>query len=761
MKRYFLFLSLSALAATAFAESRLPEADKAFWESKREMLTAVWQQPFSYESIRSKHAPLGPYMGNGDIGCVAYTAYNSQTLLVSKVDFVTDGWSDWAGSGAAALPAGGVRISVDSPEGPGFDYRMKMLSNKMDMTTGTQSPVQMSSWLSVGKNYLVTELSTTSREPVRISVETYAGGNTGIYGKTARTQSRIAQVTRRTKTDNVEWISQVGLSTAIVGAENEASVVADSLVRHTFWLSPEAKTYVVTLVSGGGMDDNARLPEAYSRLKKISEKRISKLRQEKDRWWQDMWNRSYVETGDSLLDRHYLSSIYLLASAYNEHSPVCGGMYGVWNMDDQMNYHGDIHLNYNSQAGFYSVFSANRPELALPFYEFIEKMVPEGKRRAREDMASVHPSLKGKSCRGVLFPVSALGIGRFYGPYWQQTMDAPFNVPLFSWYYEYTGDRDFLKNRTYPFIRECGDFYEDYLTKEPWGNSYRYSIITGGHENSWDLNPPSDLAFVDLTFRLLLKYSNILDVDADRRAKWQDILTHLPGYKVIMPTKKPNEGLPVYAKNEDGWDAPSHLIQLHALYPCEVMNLNSDPDSLQIARNTIYYYGVSQNGLTGTMNELGLSAFVMGARAGFDPDILIDKMKYLIAGAGKNLLITDGHHCLEKTAVVETVNSMMLQSVDDVLWLFPDWPARPASFTRLRAKGGFLVSARYDGTQVESCQIQPTVNGRCQFRNPWKGQPVRVCDERGREVALSVEKDICSFEAKAGRSYTISQRADE
>lgn len=94
MKRYFLFLSLSALAATAFAESRLPEADKAFWESKREMLTAVWQQPFSYESIRSKHAPLGPYMGNGDIGCVAYTAYNSQTLLVSKVDFVTDGWSD-------------------------------------------------------------------------------------------------------------------------------------------------------------------------------------------------------------------------------------------------------------------------------------------------------------------------------------------------------------------------------------------------------------------------------------------------------------------------------------------------------------------------------------------------------------------------------------------------------------------------------------------------------------------------------------------
>ena len=28
-----------------------------------------------------------------------------------------------------------------------------------------------------------------------------------------------------------------------------------------------------------------------------------------------------------------------------------------------MNYHGDIHLNYNSQAGFYSVFSGQPPEL--------------------------------------------------------------------------------------------------------------------------------------------------------------------------------------------------------------------------------------------------------------------------------------------------------------------------------------------------------------------------------------------------------------
>lgn len=75
------------------------------------------------------------------------------------------------------------------------------------------------------------------------------------------------------------------------------------------------------------------------------------------------------------------------------------------------------------------------------------------------------------------------------------------------------------------------------IWKKVQGDTYRYNITTGGHENSWDLNPPSDLGFVELTFRLLLRYSEQLGVDTQRRALWTDIVTHLPQYKVIMPTK--------------------------------------------------------------------------------------------------------------------------------------------------------------------------------------------------------------------------------
>ena len=242
-------------------------------------------------------------------------------------------------------------------------------------------------------------------------------------------------------------------------------------------------------------------------------------------------------------------------------------------------------------------------------------------------------------------------------------------------------------------------------------------------------------------------------MDADRRDKWQDIVDHLPAYKVIMPTRQPNQGLPVYAKNEAGWDAPNHMIQLHAAYPCEVLNLASSPEALQIARNTVHYYFVAQEGYK-LMNELGLSAYVMGARVAFDPEILIDKMRYQAETAGKNFLISDGHHCLEKSAIMEAVHSMMLQTVDDVLYLFPDWMKKPASFTRLRAKGGFLVSASYDGAQVTELKIQAGKAPVCKIRNPWSDREIEVT-ANGRTVPVTIYRDYCAFSVRENEVYHV------
>lgn len=722
-------------------------------------MTFAWDRPFGYGEVRSKHAPLGPYLGNGDIGAVAYTSGNSQTLLLSKSDFITDGWSDWAGTGAAAIALGGVEVRVEAPETCGenkFRYEMDEYAAELRMATATVHPVEMTTWMVRDENLVVCRLESVSPVPQQVSVSTFTRDEDPRLRTSARTKGDVAQATRKTLVENMKWTSEAAISTRIVGVEGSVERVSGAQVSTRFTVQAGKPAYVVASVTGGGRDNVLDLDGDAARLARLTTAELCRMCEANRAWWRGMWNRSYVETGDELLNRQYLTSIYLLASANNPRHLVGGSMYGVWFNADDMMYHGDIHLNYNSQAGYYSVFSANRPELALPFLASIERLVPEGKRRAAEDMRSVHPSLKGKRCRGILFPVSALGIGEFYGPYWQQTMNAPFCVPLFAWYYDYTGEVGYLRDHAYPYIRLVGDFYEDYLVREPFGKSYRYCITTGGHENSWDLNPPSDLGFVAQTFRLLLRYSEVLGVDKERRALWRDILTHLPEYKVIMPTREPNEGKPVYAKNEAGWDLPAHVIQLHPVYPCEEINLHSDSLALELSRNTLYYYAVSQRGFTHTMNELGLSAFVMGARIGFDPEILLEKMRELSRGAQRNGLITDGHHCLEKTAVVETVNSMMLQSVDGVLHLFPCWPeGRAASFTRLRTKGAFIVSAACDSAGVRRVEIESMRGGECRIVLPRGAKVAEVRREDGRSVRCRLKAGVCSFPTKAGEAYRV------
>ncbi|MGY0036423.1 glycoside hydrolase family 95-like protein [Pedobacter sp. NJ-S-72] len=155
------------------------------------------------------------------------------------------------------------------------------------------------------------------------------------------------------------------------------------------------------------------------------------------------------------------------------------------------------------------------------------------------------------------------------------------------------------------------------------------------------------------------------------------------------------------------------------------------------------------------MNELGLSAFVMAARVGFNPDTIVHKMKTLIAGAKPNFLIIDGHHCTEKTAVIETVNSMMLQTLDSTLYLFPDWLKSAASFTRLRTKGAFLVSADYDGTTVSNLKIYSEKGTRCYLNNPWKGRTIRVIED-GLPITVSRIGEKYTFATKAGNTYMLS-----
>ena len=66
------------------------------------------------------------------------------------------------------------------------------------------------------------------------------------------------------------------------------------------------------------------------------------------------------------------------------------------------------------------------------------------------------------------------------------------------------------------------------------------------------------------------------------------------------------------------------------------------------------------------------------------------------------------------------ITELLLQSVDNVIRVFPAWPAdKDAEFAGLRAQGGFLVSARQTGGVVGDVTIESTAGGTVRLVSPW------------------------------------------
>ena len=105
----------------------------------------------------------------------------------------------------------------------------------------------------------------------------------------------------------------------------------------------------------------------------------------------------------------------------------------------------------------------------------------------------------------------------------------------------------------------------------------------------------------------------------------------------------------------------------------------------------------------------------------------------------------------ESIGVAAIVAEFLMQSVGDTVRVFPCWPAdKDARFHRLRAQGGFLVSAQQAGGQVRSVTVTSTVGGRLRLLSPWK--TLRV---NGKQIPTGAD-GIVEVKTAPGQTFRFS-----
>jgi len=758
-----LFVSTTAALLVLASAAVCPAAD-AVSESGRivSQYKAVFTRPS--QRLPSFHAVDSPITGNGDIGLTVDGPPQRQRYWISKCDFWKSGPS-FKHCGPSLI--GGIDVSIEALKGAAYHVEQPLyepaLASRFTTPSGT---VTIDAWVAATEGLVVLELAAHDA-PVEVQIDLWA--KDGYGSETGRGSDRaVTWVTRKFASADLLFPSAAIIAMRTVSSETTA-----------FTLEPgRPVTVVAAVTTNHDAKDHEKL--AIDRAHGAQPDDLVRVRADHRRWWREFWSESYVELQDKLLEKHYYASLYVMACC-SRNTAFPPGLYGNWITMDRTAWSGDIHLNYNHQAPFWGLYSANRIGLTecydAPLLDHIEGFERDARTflDKKGAYASVAIGPKGLTCR---FPDRA-GLDEAYegkcapGSYHDlagqpmflgQKSNALFAAMNMILRYEYTYDRDYLC-RVYPFLSSVANFWEDYLVLE----NGRYVI----HDDSvaevgpweggdWrklygDFNPLQTLGFLRVFLPSMIASSAELDRDAARRAKWQDLLDRLSEFPIAVDGGKKR-----FRACEGGTGVGSKIvgldwIMMHGLvFPATNIGLGSDTASLAMIREDMRLW---DDGVWVRHGNGFQTVFIGAARVGYDPDFLVSKARDVIAKrAFPNLWIMAGGGGIETcSGIPGLINEMMLQSHAGVMHVFPVFPSgQNASFYRLRTFGAFLVSGALVDGAVLNVVIESEKGRPCTLQNPWPGRTVLVSSSNG--PTREISGDLLKLSTVAGERLTLIAR---
>lgn len=473
--------------------------------------------------------------------------------------------------------------------------------------------------------------------------------------------------------------------------------------------------------------------------------------------WENFFSASKVTLEDKTIESYYNSSLYHLAGCMgNRQFPP--GLFGNFITDDFFPWAGDYHMNYNYEAPYYCIFSANHPELFDGYMTPVNEMKEEAARFA---------GMFG--CKGYAFPVS-------FGPkaldvysqadckehgvlFLGQKSHAAYAcvIPLMHWFSTY--DRDYALENYYDFVLNTAAFWEDYLVKErgryvikgdaaheiPYYRGAKFNYFThAGQVNT--VNAINSLGLVKLLFSGIYDMAKELGLDKEKYALWEDIIENLSDFPTFI---KKGRKCFRYSRFGIRW-RDENTVGLQHIYPASQIGFSSGEKLLKIAKNT---YFINDRRLDDNGSNSYLPA---GARIGVDPDFIIEGIHQNIKefGLPNRMFRHHGGGIEHLTTVPATINEMLMQSYEGVIRLFPCWNRKSsASFENLRADGAFLVSAVLENEQVSSLKIKSLKGRKCTVECAGIKSVIRADDNK--EIQFGREGDTVSFETKAQEEYIL------
>ena len=459
--------------------------------------------------------------------------------------------------------------------------------------------------------------------------------------------------------------------------------------------------------------------------------------------WTTFWAASGLDVDDELMKQTWYRGLYFLRCV-SKPGVVAPGLFASLTTGSPA-WHGDYHTNYNIQQTFWGCYAANHPELAEPYDRLIRSYFPRARWLAREIF-----SMNGAFYPHVLFayepqdPEKARSpVGRQYIHHaWGFTLGVSgFTVQPLWWHYKYQPDRRFLEEIAYPAVRDVAVFYADFMDQceQKDGHIVLAPSVSPEHwgwtpDFARNRNCSFDIGMVRYILSAAIEGATTLGCDPELVTRFKRALALLPDY----PTTGAEE--PIVVDVEDAPPIKYNIaVPATPVFPCDVITWQSAAEQRELFSRTIRL--IQWNG-NNSMVMLGVAQ----ARLGFPGtlDWMHAEVQARLRPNGTLTLNRRGAHFnsfghyTEQFAATMVLSELLVQSVGDVIHVFPAWPEqRNARFRRLRTQGGFLISSDIMDGRIGPVEIYSTVGGPLRIFSPWQAITVRRSGQtRSRSLAL-------------------------
>jgi alpha-L-fucosidase 2 len=312
--------------------------------------------------------------------------------------------------------------------------------------------------------------------------------------------------------------------------------------------------------------------------------------------------------GLALVERLFEAGRYAIVSSTGELPPT---LQGVWSGTWAPPWSSGFTLDGNLPAAVAALLPTATPELLLPVFDLLEAH--------RDDLR--HNARRLYGARGLLTPVHLSTHGRqnHFGPVWCQTFwtaGAAWMSRLYVDYWRYTGDREFLRHRALPFLREAADFYLDFVQVRDgtavFSPSYSPENAPASTGSQACVNATMDVAVVRDLLTSLLRGTAELGLDDPAAPQWRALLAALPAYRVA-------DGLLAEWCHPGLDDQPAHRHASH-LWPLWYEPdplITGDPRLRAAAVATVrarlaWWAGAESDEMGYGLTQLGLAAAALG-----------------------------------------------------------------------------------------------------------------------------------------------------